>query len=296
MTNDGRRFARQMKKLGRDLERSFSDFDEGYDADSYNGSRPHGRRRRSAPIEPTAGDGNGRRNARGLGGSSRQDRRSIPMSQLGGDETWEPPAEAVSRQRAAAEKLAEEEASAGRYLPTRYTGHRLSSSNLEAQLAYRRAFAEKDERDARYPRLASRLKELAGRRIVPSRYYLRLGPPPPRGRSSIVGGFEEGVSVFPGIRLADGNFIVNLRIEHLRPSVVWLFAFEDREAFVVGGTQVGKGGDGEPVLDVIDSFEPFPKEAIVAAYPASAAIEDWNERRGGPLEDRVPGLTAWREA
>jgi len=157
-----------------------------------------------------------------------------------------------------------------------------------------------DESAAEYHGLASLLEERADSREVPG-WYLRLGEPPESGRSrsadlhSINGVEEGGVSVFGGRMLVGGSFVLDLGTRELRHSAWLFFGQQDREAFFVRGIFEGRGGDGEPVLGRIKEIVPVPREAIIASRPASVSIERWNERRGGPLVDRVPGLAAWED-
>jgi hypothetical protein len=156
-----------------------------------------------------------------------------------------------------------------------------------------REAADRDERTAAYHELASLIETpdvLGGR-------FLRLGQPPESGLSDKAATFEEaaregGLSVFGGHLMSSGHYVLDVGNVNLRLQVLRLFGVEDRDAFLVRGSKVGVGSDGEPLVGQIREMVPLPKQAIVAAYPSMVSLEAWNERRGGPLVDRVPGLSA----
>lgn len=192
------------------------------------------------------------------------------------------------------ERLREEE----KLLRRARTGDRFAQLEIRDRIfAKAEERAASDEAGADYHDLAPRLgtfKKVSG-------WYLRLGDPPESGRSAIlappfgrVPKEEPGVSVFDGVRLEGGHYVLDVSTLPLRSTAIALFG-DDRPAFFVRGWRVGTGADGEPLLDTITEIEPVPPEGIVACCPSSAAIERWNERRGGPLVDRVPGLAAWED-
>jgi len=152
-----------------------------------------------------------------------------------------------------------------------------------------RRVVEEDRATACYPDLYGRLAEAGfGRGGSP---YLRFGEPPEGGRSStyLPGDYEEGISVFVGRMTADGHYLLRLtNMQHL--NLLW-FLSEGREAYFVRGPVLwGAGTSGEPLLGEISALEPVPDGCIVAASPPSYYLETWNLRRGGWLDERVPGL------
>jgi uncharacterized protein len=166
---------------------------------------------------------------------------------------------------------------------------------------------EQNEADAWYPELTARLSESCP--PVPGLWYLRFGAPPESGKShcrprglplalqglvSLLPVEEAGISVFAGERLEGGHFVFRLDPDlDLRPDLLGYVGREDRPAYFLRGHKMyERGSGGEPLLSQIYEIEPVPPEGIVAVAPGSRALEEWNERRGGPLEDRVPGLAA----
>lgn len=171
---------------------------------------------------------------------------------------------------------------------TPYEASSLGAARRRAE--HRGRLVERDRRAAQFVGLARGLLR-AG--ILPG-WYLRLGLPPDDGYSrSYTQSPEAGISVLPVMRTREGHFVIPLSGErHLGGEVLRLFYHDDRPAYFVKGNRLPRLGSAhEPLLSSITAIEPVAPESIVAADPASAAVEDWNERRGGPLRER-PGFLA----
>ena len=158
---------------------------------------------------------------------------------------------------------------------------------------------QEDRDAARYPGLAERLSRAGIVKGKKGRVYLRMGELPMGGRRSLDSGagwvapeLEDGTSVFAGRLTRERHYILQAPFWFWGWEIVRLFEEGDRPAYFVKGRRVGIGGSHEPLLRNIGYFEPVPPECIVAAEPASRAVEDWNIRRGGPFEER-PELAEW---
>ena len=150
---------------------------------------------------------------------------------------------------------------------------------------------EYDRRAALYPGLARLLARVG---FTSKRGpFFRFGEPPKGGRSHIVHDrYERGVSVFGGRRTRDGHFIIRLADPDMR--VIILAAIEEgRPGYFVWGKRAGRGASTEPLVKV-SRAEPIPDSCVVALEGDSRALDGWNLRRVGLLEE-VPNLRGYFE-
>lgn len=135
------------------------------------------------------------------------------------------------------------------------------------------------EEDREAARAHGQAKALKAAGTVPEKIFLRLGELPKGPSRSVLGYYEDGISVFAGAKTVEGHYIVKLSNKWLRSSLARFCATEDRIAYFVTGKVEGRGSDGEPLLRELRSVEPVPTEATVVAEPSSLALEEWNRRR-----------------
>jgi hypothetical protein len=123
--------------------------------------------------------------------------------------------------------------------------------------------------------------------------YLRFGEPPLDGCSAVpVLGFKEcGVSVYPGGRLQNGTYVLDLHRCLLGIDtrfLAWLLQ-QARPLYLVEGRRVGVGGAGEPVLSGARIVEEVSAESVgvLPDRPRfKALIKAWRMKREG--EDPGP--------
>lgn len=170
-------------------------------------------------------------------------------------------------------------------------------SNLfqtEAQKRYLiKELVDYDSRVSRHPDLYQQLRE---RGKLRGDFYLRFGAPPEIGVSVKVHGLphnEKGISVFRCYKTLDGHYLITVDLNFILNYTAVLLASLGREAYCLDGWQLSESGsDGEPLLSRVDWLERVPDWAIVASDRPSRTLELWNEKRGGPLKDRVPQTRA----
>lgn len=122
--------------------------------------------------------------------------------------------------------------------------------------------------------------------------YLRFGGLPEGGCSAAGLGFREcGVSVYPGIALEDGSYVLDFRRTVLGIDTRYLRALllNARPLYLVQGRRVGTGGTGEPVLSdvrIVEEVSPRSVDVLPDRPRFKALIEAWRAKREG----RDPGI------
>ncbi len=110
---------------------------------------------------------------------------------------------------------------------------------------------------------------------------VRFGEIPEGGRSfdAVSGRHLGGVSAYPGRMSGPDLFVVGTRClrGQLACGALLFFAAQERPAFFVRGPQVGRGRDGEPLLE-IEYSRPVPASTRLAASEAWAqrALDAWS--------------------
>jgi uncharacterized protein len=129
--------------------------------------------------------------------------------------------------------------------------------------------------------------------------YLRFGELPLDGCSAVpILGFKEcGVSVYPGSRLSNGTYVLDLHRCLLGIDsrfLSWLLR-QARPLYLIEGRQVGVGGAGEPVLEGARIVEEVPASSV-GVLPNrqrfNALIKAWRMKREG----KDPGPLAFMGA
>ncbi len=110
---------------------------------------------------------------------------------------------------------------------------------------------------------------------------VRFGELPEGGRSfdAVSRRHLGGVSAYPGWMSGSNLFVVGTRClrGQLACGALLFFAAQERSAFFVRGPQVGRGRDGEPLLE-IEYSRPVPASTRLAASEAWAqrALDAWS--------------------
>ncbi len=128
---------------------------------------------------------------------------------------------------------------------------------------------------------------------------LRFGEPPLDGCSAVpILGFKEcGVSVYPGSRLPNGTYVLDLHRCLLGIDtrfLSWLLR-QARPLYLVEGRQVGVGGMGEPVLEgarIVEEVAAASVGVLPNRQQFNALIKAWRMKREG----KDPGPLAFMGA
>jgi len=118
--------------------------------------------------------------------------------------------------------------------------------------------------------------------------YIRFGDVPESGRSvsAIDGRTEAGVSVYEAtIESVPADVDEPGMFCPFGPKLLQVILLAQRETYLVTGTEVGRGTDGEPLLEDVDVVAPLTKRSGMSGW----VIEDEDDTDRGEGEDGSTG-------